>query len=149
MLRRRFIIALAIGGVLAIVFSQSALAAHAIYRSGSGSIDPTYGADLDNGVFNAGIPTGPANDDVYFDSVSATKGYLMYNESAGNKIVRMASKPTYATCASAALGKNRYNLAKNVGRWFCVKTTEGRFARVQLVSAPTNSPIQINYTTWK
>ena len=149
MLLKRVSLALAVAAAFFIALAPETLAAHAVYRSGSGSIAPTYGADLDNGVFNGGIVSGPTNDDVFYDSVSATKRYFMYNESANNKLLRMSSKPSYAGCASAALGHNRYNISKNVGRWFCVRTTEGRLARVQIVSAPASSPVQIKYTVWK
>lgn len=143
----RLAAAVSLAAVMSLTLSQSVFAAHAVYKHGSGAINQTYGANLDEGAFNTPYPLGPANDDVWFESVSSTLRYIE-NNGLDARILRMASKPSYSTCANATLGKHRYNVTKNVGRWFCVLTNEGRYARFRIDSALTGQPLAITFTTW-
>ena len=140
--------ALAIGAIMSLAFATAVAAAHPIYRSGTGSIAQTCGADLDNKIFHCDSVTGPNNDDIYFIAHTSTTRVLTYNNHIFNKILMMASKPSYATCSSAALGYNEYGAKKNVGHWFCVLTSEGRFARLVIDSVVTAGPMTVTFTTW-
>jgi hypothetical protein len=141
----RLVIAAALAAALSLAVAQSAFAAHAVYSHGSGGIWQTYGADLDTGTFNTSYPA--ANDDIYFEAVSGTLRYIG-NSGTSARILRMASKPGYSACASAALLQRHYNVAKNVGRWFCVQTDQGRMARFRIVSALPSQNLGITFTTW-
>jgi hypothetical protein len=62
-----------------------------------------------------------------------------------------STQPSYATCAGATLLARGFNL-RNIsnGTWFCVKTNQNRFARMQVVAKhPYPTGIDIAWTTWK
>ena len=143
----RLAAALILAAALSLALSQSVFAAHAVYKHGSGEIFQTYGADLDEGAFNTPYPLGPQNDDIWFEAASGTQRWIE-NNGLDARILRMASKPGYSTCAHATLIKHRYSVANNAGRWFCVLTNEGRYARFHIDSALSAQPLAITFTTW-
>ncbi|MEA2675861.1 MAG: hypothetical protein QOJ81_2 [Chloroflexota bacterium] len=126
--------------ILSLALFQTTFAAQAVWNSGSGSINPTYRADLDTGSFNSFY-----GNDLFLDAVSSTKRYI---GSETSSILRMGSRPSYSRCASAALGGHRYRTSYNVGRWFCIYTTENRFARFKILSDTNAGPLYITYKTW-
>jgi len=142
MLTRRLAIATALGVLLLATLAMPVSAAQPVYRSGSGHLHPTWGVDLDTGVFNCSCA---ADEDVYFDIVSPTERYL--RNAAFGELLRVAAKPSYATC-NHYLGNHQYKAAKNVGSWFCVKTSHGRVARVQITKAPANGDLYLSYRVW-
>lgn len=152
MLFRRLSAALALAAILSVAVSSTAFAAHPVHKTGSGDINQTAGADIDNGTFNQGTDA----DDVWFIAHTSTFRVITYNNHIFNKIVKVASKPSYATCTSAIAsapnsGFNEYKAAKNVGHWFCFLTSENRYARVQITKVNTTTgarPMSIVFTTW-
>ena len=132
---------------LFLAVAPAVFAAHATYKSGTGAMQQTCGADLDKNVFNCVFADGP-NKDVYFIAHSSTNRVLQYNNAIFNKILKMASKPGYATCASAPLGYYEYKAKPNVGHWFCVLTSEGRFARLHIDKVVAGGPMTISFRTW-
>ncbi len=143
---RHLSIALALSAVVSLVVAQSAFAAHAVLVAGSGQINWTYGVDFDTGAFNTLYPASAAIDEFYFEIVSPSTRLISLLNSPG--ILRMAAKPSYKTCAAAQLASGPYNVKYNVGRWFCIQTNEGRFARFRIDSAAKAQPLAITYTTW-
>lgn len=144
----RLATAVILAAVLSLTISQSVFAAHAVHKQGSGEIYQTYGVNLDNGAFNTEAPLGPAENDIWFQAESSSLRYIE-NNGAVARILKMASKPSYSTCAGATLIEHRYNVANNVGRWFCVLTNKGRHARFHIDSALPGQNLAITFTTWE
>lgn len=142
MLTRRLIVSVLLGLLLVAAFVAPVSAAQPVYRSGTGHIHPTWGVDLDTGQFNCGCA---ADEDVYFDIVSPTERYL--RNAAFGELLRVASKPSYDTC-NHYLGDHQYKVGKNVGHWFCVVTSHGRIARVQITKAPAGGDVYLAYRVW-
>jgi hypothetical protein len=142
----RFLAAGALAAVLVLTVTQTVGAAQHVKYQGTGSLMPTWGADLDTAVFNDPSPGSMSNDDLYF-YVQGTHRYLDGFQSWG--FGRMASRPSYQTCKNAVLSdSSRYAVAKNVGRWFCVETSERRFARVRIDSAVVGHNLYLTYLVW-
>lgn len=136
---KRLSVALVIAVCLVLALASTTLAAHAVWKSGEGSVHPTYHFDLDAGTFNTG-------QDFFLEAVSSKERYLI-NDGAV-QWVRMASKPTYAQCSAATLGDHQYRTSKNVGRWFCVRTSEDRHARFTIIGDHNGGDVDIRYLTW-
>jgi hypothetical protein len=143
----RLAAAVSLAAALSLTISQSVFAAHAVHKEGSGEIYQTYGVNLDNGAFNSPSPIGPAENDIWFQIESSSLHYIE-NNGPNAFILRMASKPGYNTCAAANLIQRRYNVANNVGSWFCVLTNKGRYARFHIDSVPPDQNLDITFTTW-
>jgi hypothetical protein len=141
-------IGLGVAATLTLAFAPAVFAAPAIYKSGTGVMQQTCGGDLDTKVFDCNGGSNDSNKDVYFIAHTSTNRVITYNNHIFNKIVRMASKPGYAACASAPLGFNEYGAKKNVGRWFCVLTSAGRFARLHIDKVVAGGPMTITFRTW-
>jgi hypothetical protein len=140
---RKLSVAAATAALLTIFAAQTTLAALAkpIYSAGTGSIMQTWGADLDDGVFN-----GPGPDDLHFDAVTNSKRFI--ETQGGALMLRMPSKPLFSDCKNAALVDGRYRTSFNVGRWFCVRTDHHRYARFKILSDTPGEPLPIRYVTW-
>jgi len=135
----------ALAAVIALGVAPTAFAgnaSHVLYSS-SVQIASSYTADLDTAD---GHYAGIGKDDVWFEKVNEKKA--LFNPIGTAGLVRMSSKPSSAACAHATYVYREYNIGKSVGRWFCVETTEDRYARVRLVSW-TPSTLTIKFTTWK
>src|SRR3954451_25065499 len=127
-------VALAIAAALSLALTQTVFASHPGYISGTGVIQQTCGGDLDDGTFNCLGGTTDSTKDVYFIAHSSTNRVIQYNNyQFVSKIVKIGStQPSYATCAASNVGFNEYGAKKNVGQWFCVLTSEGRYARLSI-----------------
>jgi hypothetical protein len=78
--------------------------------------------------------------------------YLLANAPAAMR--KMGStKPSRSTCRSAALRKHIIGFRQlPQDTWLCVKTDEGRFARVQIMNDPGSrdccAAVRFRWTTW-
>jgi hypothetical protein len=88
-----------LAAVLVLTVTQTVGAAQHVKYQGTGSLMPTWGADLDTGVFNDPSPGSMSNDDLYF-YVQGTHRYLDGFQSWG--FGRMASRPSYQTTVRRA-----------------------------------------------
>jgi hypothetical protein len=147
---KRMPTALAIAAALVLLIVPTALASQPVYKGGTGKIAQTCGGDLDNGSFGCvGDSHGyNADYDIYFIAHTSTNRVITYNNhNFVSKIVEVAAKPSYATCKASNPGFNEYPAKANVGHWFCVLTTQGRYARVTINSV--GSPyMTVTYRTW-
>jgi len=131
-----------------LIFSQGALAAHAVRHSGTGTIKGTWCMDFDGGVFNGGVD---AADDMCFDVSSPSERYLQ-TWHASDRILKMgATRPTYSKCAAATLLNIDYRVRPKLeGKWFCYLTGQGRLARFRVDDVmPYPGGLKITYTTWE
>jgi hypothetical protein len=141
MARRRLMSAFVFGSVLALTIASTAFAAHPAWRTGQGGIQPTWAMDLDNGTFNT-----LSGGDIYLDVYDETMRWL--SNTSDGQILRMSSRPTYSQCAHATLGSHEYKTSRNVGRWFCVRTDQDRFARVEILKNHIGGNLDIKFLTW-
>jgi len=128
---------------------NTALAAHPVYTQHGGSINPNSGVDLDFGYFNEG-DQHPGTDDVYYDVPSSMEHFLGSTNNA--KIARwylVGVEPTYKQCSDSHVTVRAFSkLHKLRGRWFCVRTNQGRWSKFHLLKSSTAQHIDIVLTTW-
>jgi hypothetical protein len=137
-----------LAAIAVLVSSQSALAAHAVRHSGTGTIKGTWCADCDAGILNS---TNDPASDLCFDVVNETERYLETWHTPDRILKMGTTRPSYAKCASAALLNVDYRVKPKLeGKWFCYKMGTGRFARFRLDDVhPYPGGIDVTYTTWE
>jgi hypothetical protein len=124
---------------------QPAAAAHAVRHSGTGHLMGTWHVEFDGGVFN---PLSSTGEDLKLD-VNVGKAF---DPDDAALILKMGTtKPTYKTCAHAALSPNSLAVkSSSVGKWYCLKTNSNRFVRFRVDKVePYPGGVDMTYTTWQ
>jgi hypothetical protein len=106
-----------------------------VLRSGTVTLASGQGVDLD---------TGQPNGDL---DIVAPSGTALATGDHVKRLMRMSSTPSRQTCESlnaGQLGRDVTGLA--AGQWLCVRTSTGRWARVNVTA--TGTSLKLAYTVW-
>ena len=112
-----------------------------VYKTGKITVDSSFTVDLDK-ITSPGTP----NEDLWYEAVSAAERYLTPQN--GAKFKAMGSTPSQSDCTGASLKSSKINFTDiDVGDWFCFKTDDDRYGRMQ-VEGITSSSITLDVRTW-
>jgi hypothetical protein len=139
-----------LGLALAFVFSTGAMAAPAVYSSGIKVVAAGYCLDFDALVrLTCNDPTADIGYTNAGPGTTSKLGPVDATGHVGAQIKKMnATKPSFTTCANAAVGWNDYaRTSIPVGTWFCALTNGNRVARFKVL-AISNKSIQLKVTVW-
>jgi hypothetical protein len=127
------VVLILIGGVVFLLTRPNQPPA-VVHAQGQVSIPQTFEVDLDTGAL------GSAGADIVFEAQTATERFL--TPVGGATLAIVGTSPVgKAGYAAAPLSTNRVPVQSlNPGTHVCVKTNEGRFSEVVIVSPPGPSP---------
>jgi hypothetical protein len=116
-----------------------------VHASGTLSIPQTFQADLD-----AGTVGGGGTPDIFFEALTATLRFLVPQNGAALAIVATGSVDK-SVCTAAPLSTANVPIGSLVaGTHVCVRTSEGRFSELTVISPAGPSPgtLVVQFTTW-
>ena len=139
-----------LGLALAFVVSTGAIAAPAVYVSGTKRVAEGYCLDLDALIR---LTCNDATADLFYGNAGGTSMSWLGPVDSGGHIGAQIKKlnttrPSYTKCSNAAVGWNEYDRTDiPAGTWFCALTNDNRVGRFKVVSI-TNHVVKLKVTVW-